>query len=392
MTKRLILIVALLVVAIAAVVFWMRRPRENPNLLRVSGNIELTQVDIGFKTPGRISELNVNEGAPVKKGQVLAQLDAEQVRQQRSRDQAGVIAAESQLTQLKTSIQLQRETVSRDTELRRAELQAAEARLKELMAGSRKEEIQQARAATEDARSQYTQASADWERAQELYAREDISTQQRDQFRARFQSTGAALRQAEQRQALVVEGPRREEIDQARAQVERARAAVRLAEANRIEVTRREQELEARSAEIDRARAQLGVTETQLNDMVAASPIDGVVMVKVAERGEVVAAGAAVLTVGDIDRPWVRGFVSETQLARIRLGDSVKVTTDSFPGKTYNGRISFIASEAEFTPRQIQTSEERVKLVYRIKIDVENPNRELKSNMPVDAEITLREQ
>ena len=113
------------------------------------------------------------------------------------------------------------------------------------------------------------------------------------------------------------------------------------------------------------------------------------VLVKSAEPGETVAAGATVVTLGDIDHPWLRGYVNETELGRVKLGERVKVTTDSFPGKTYWGRVSFIASEAEFTPKQIQTDEERVKLVYRIKVDLPNPQRELKLNMPADAEILL---
>jgi HlyD family secretion protein len=131
------------------------------------------------------------------------------------------------------------------------------------------------------------------------------------------------------------------------------------------------------------------VVEVQLGDTVAASPIDGVVLVKGAEVGEVLAAGTTVVTVGDLDHPWLRAYINERDLGRVKLDDKVKVTTDSFPGKVYEGRISFISSEAEFTPKQIQTKEERVKLVYRIKIDVGNPSQELKSNMPADAEILV---
>ncbi len=122
------------------------------------------------------------------------------------------------------------------------------------------------------------------------------------------------------------------------------------------------------------------------------SPIDGVVLVKSAEIGEVVAAGTTVVSIGDIDHPWMRGYINERDLGRIKLGMPAKVTSDSYPGKTYAGHITFISPQAEFTPKQIQTQEERVKLVYRIKIDVENPNRELKSNMPVEAELVLDQQ
>jgi HlyD family secretion protein len=114
-----------------------------------------------------------------------------------------------------------------------------------------------------------------------------------------------------------------------------------------------------------------------------------VVLVKAADVGEVLAPGTTVVTVGDIDHPWLRGYVNETDLGKIKLGAKAKVTTDSYPGKVYQGRVTFISSEAEFTPKQIQTEQERVKLVYRIKIEMDNPRRELKSNMPADAEIVL---
>ena len=103
----------------------------------------------------------------------------------------------------------------------------------------------------------------------------------------------------------------------------------------------------------------------------------------------IVAAGAVVATIGDLRHPWLRAYIGERDLGRVKIGTEVKLTTDSFPGKVYRGKISFIASEAEFTPKQIQTQDERVKLVYRIKVDVDNPDQELKANMPVDAEIIL---
>src|SRR5262249_2961277 len=157
-----------------------------------------------------------------------------------------------------------------------------------------------------------------------------------------------------------------------------SRAALRVGEANTLEVRRREQEITTRRAEIERARAQIAVVDTQLADTVAISPVGGVVLVKSADVGEGLAPGSTVVTVGDIDHPWLRGYINERDLGRVKLGDKVKITTDSYPGKEYWGRISFIASEAEFTPKQIQTQEERVKLVYRIKIEVDNPNHELK--------------
>jgi HlyD family secretion protein len=195
------------------------------------------------------------------------------------------------------------------------------------------------------------------------------------------------LRQADQRLALLQAGPRKEVIDAQREQVRRARADVSAAEAAKFEMKRRELEIAARRADLDRAVAQVNLVESQIDDTTAVSPVDGVVLVKSAAVGEVVPAGTPILTIGGIDRPWLRGYIPETQLGRIKIGQPVRIKTDSYPGKVYKGKITFIASEAEFTPKQIQTEEERVKLVYRIKIDIENPNRELKLNMPADAEI-----
>lgn len=369
--------------------WWSGRSRTDVNRVLVSGNIELTEVDISFKVPGKLIELTVDEGAVVKKGQVIARIDREQVERQRTRDQASVASSQSQYEQMETSVRWQRETLESDVALRKAEVRAAQARLDQLLAGSRPQEIQQSRASVADATAQRDQAKADWDRAQELFKNDDISKAQYDQYRTRLDSAAAVLRQAQERLALVEEGPRKEDIEAARAEVQRAQAALQVSEANRLEVTRREQDVIGRRADVQRAQAQVAMTQTQIDDTVVTSPIDGVVLVKAAEVGEVLGAGTTVVTIGDTDHPWLRAYISETDLGRVKLGQPVQLTSDSFPNKTYPGRVSFISSEAEFTPKQIQTREERVKLVYRIKIDVDNPRHELKSNMPVDAEIQL---
>jgi len=362
---------------------------RNTNKILVSGNLELTDVDLSFKIAGKLVELNVREGDWVKKGDVIARLDSAQLMQQLARDQASVVNAQSQYQQLQTSIEYQRATLESDVAARRAELNQAQAKLDELLAGSRQQEIQQAQAAVNDAIAWNEAARLDWERAQTLYKNEDISKSQYDQAQAKYESTQAQLRQAQERLALVKEGPRKEEIEGARAAVARGQAAVKQSEAARLELRRKEQELEARRADIDRARAQVGITKTQIDDTVIAAPLDGVIQVKSAEVGEVLAAGTTVVSLGDLDHPWLRAYINETDLGRVKLNQEARLRTDSFPNKFYMGRISFISPEAEFTPKQIQTKEERVKLVYRIKIDVDNKEHELKNNMPVDAEILM---
>ncbi|MBI3210285.1 MAG: efflux RND transporter periplasmic adaptor subunit [Candidatus Solibacter usitatus] len=363
--------------------------KNDPNIIRLSGNIELTQVDLSFKVPGRLIALEIREGSRVTKGMAIARIDLASVEKQKTREQAGLQSAQAQLAQAETALQLQRETIEGDLQLRRAELRAAEANLADLQAGARPQELQTARAQVDDMRTWLDQAKRDWDRAQTLFKDEDISRAQHEQFRSKFESQSQTLRQAEQRMALLEEGPRKLTIESSRAQVDRAKAAIRLAEANRIDLKRREQEIDVRRAEIRRAAANIAVIDTQLDDSLITSPIDGVVLVKSAEPGETIAAGATVASIGDLARPWLRAYISEKDLGRVKLGTKVKLTTDSYPGKVYAGEVIFIASEAEFTPKQIQTQDERVKLVYKVKILVDNPNQELKANMPVDAELVL---
>ena len=390
--KRKVLVPVFAVIGIlaaAGVVWSMRLNRADPNLLQVSGNIELTESDLSFKVPGRLVALTVREGDFVRKGDVIARLDQDQTLEQKRRDEAQVSNARSQFDQARTSVELERATLGDDIAARRADLAQARAHLEELLNGSRPQEIQQAEAAVADATTQAQLAKDDWDRAQMLYKTDDISRAQYEQYRTRFNSTNALLRQAEKRYALVKEGPRQEDIQQGRAQVAHAEAALKMSQANELELKRREQDIDARRAQMDQARAQVGITDVQLSDLTLHAPMDGVVLVKAAELGEVLAAGSTVITLGDIDRPWVRAYVNERDIGRLRLGEPATVRTDSYRDKTFSGRVSFIASEAEFTPRQIQTPEERVKLVYRIKVDTENPGRLLKSNMPVDASIAL---
>jgi HlyD family secretion protein len=384
-------ILVLLLLAAAGVAVWAFRGmgKTPDNRLMISGNIELTEVNIAFKTAGRLIERTVDEGDPVKNGQLIARLDRDQLTAQRDREAAGLASSQAQLVQAQTSVELERASLAADIETRRADLASTEARLAELKNGSRPQEKLDAKAAVDNAASEVERSKRDWDRAQTLYKNDDISTAQFDQYRNRYESAVAMLKSAQEREALVLAGPRIEQVNAQQGQVEHTRGALKTAESNAIELKRREQEIPTRRAEIARSSASLALIDAQLADTIASSPVDGVVLVKSADVGEVLAPGTTVVTVGDIDHPWVRGYINETDLGKVKLGSKTRVTSDSYPGKNYNGTVTFIASEAEFTPKQIQTQQERVKLVYRIKIEVENPGRQLKSNMPVDAEILL---
>ncbi len=387
MKKVILAIILIAGVATGGVLVYRNFHPTVTDRILVSGNIELTEVDIAFKTAGRLIERTVDEGDDVKKGMVVARLDRDQLLQQRAEQVATLQTAEAQLAESKSAAEWQRSTMAADLDVRRSDLSSAQSHFLEMKNGSRPEEIQQAQASVDSAQAEFDNAKKDWDRAQPLYKSDDISTAQFDQYRRVMDSATANLKQAKEHYSLVKSGNRSEEIENAAAQEAKARASLKMGEANSLELQRREQDIIARQGDIIRAKAQIVLIDSQLSDTIATAPVSGVVLVKAADVGEVLAPGTSVLTVGDIDHPWLRAYIAETDLGRVKLGSKVKVTTDSYPGKIYNGRVSFISSEAEFTPKQIQSTDERVKLVYRIKIDIDNPLHELKSNMPADAEI-----
>jgi len=325
----LILILVLIVVAMSYY-FYLRPGWENKsangNLLKVSGNIETHESVVGFKVQGRIVELPVEEGQWVERGAVLAKLDSDDYRQQVAMDEAALRVQRRQL----------------DLGL----------------AGTRRQEVQATEQVLFDAKADLEQKKLDFHRADTLFKQQVGPQQARDQAETNLKRAEAAVERAQQQYNQALEGTRREQLDVNRASVVQAEQKLRMSRIN-------------------------------LDYTTLSAPKSGVVLVRQAELGEVVAPNTPVVTLADLDDVWLRAYVSETDLGRIHWGQPAVVRTDTFSGKTYRGRISFISSKAEFTPKSVQTFKERVTLVYRIKIDVENPNRELKPGMPADAEIVL---
>ena len=371
----LLVIVALL--AAGAAFYYSARPQASADgAIRVSGNIEVTEAEVSFKIPGRVVERLVSEGETVKAGQVVARLDDSESVREVSLRRAEVAAAEAVLAEL--------EAGSRPEEIAQAEgaVRQAQARLAELEAGSRPEEIASAQAAVESARADQLRWQSEFDRISRLHEQGVVSAQLLDSVRSSRDMTREQLRTAEQQSSLVREGPRQEQIEQARAALQQAEARLALVRAG----PRRERIAQAR-ARLEQARQALAAAETRLTFTVVSAPLTGVVLSENIEPGEFVAAGTPVVTVGELANVWLRAFINETDLGRVKLGQTARVTADTYPGKSYEGRISFLSSQAEFTPRNVQTQQERVKLVYRVKIDLPNPDQELKPGMPADAEI-----
>ena len=321
-------IVPLLVVVIAALVVVpiLRRAGERGRLA-ASGTVEATEAQLGFQVPGRIDSIRAREGDSARTGDPLASLD-----------------------RAEATARLQQSA---------AALAAARAQLDELLRGSRPEEVAQARAASDAARQRLEDAQRDFDRSQALIRNEVVSRQTFDKAKTTLDVAKAQADQADEQRNLVVTGPRRERIEAARAQVAQAEAALRAADA-------------------------------ALANMVIRAPFDGVVTVRHREPGEVVGAGSAVVSLMDRGDRWVRIYVSEDRIGAVRTGQAASITSDTYKGRTYPGEVVYISSEAEFTPKNVQTSEERVKLVYAVKVRITGDRGfELKPGMPADVRLTL---
>ena len=324
MKKKILISLAVVAAVAAALLWWLRRAPNSGTELKVSGTVEVTSVELSFKVGGRLSRRLVDEGQLVKAGQVVARLEDDELRE--------------------------------EVQARTAEGRAAKAMLDDAEAGNRREEIGQGEAALARMRADAERLSRDAARMEKLYQREVIPLKELEAARAGRDASAAAVREAEQRLRLLRIGARPDTIRGLRAKA-------------------------------DAADAGRSMAETRLSQSVLAAPAGGLILAKHAEPGEMLAPGSPVLTLGIMEDAWLRAYIPENELGRVRVGQKARVTVDSWPGRVFEGRISFISPQAEFTPKNVQTEKERVKLVYRIKIALANPRMELKPGMPADAVI-----
>lgn len=324
MKRRRIIIGVALAALVTSIAVFVLRRGEAGTLV-ASGTVEATDADLGFQLPGRIDSIAVHEGDRVSPGESVAWLD-------RAELEARLTAA-------------------------RAQEAAAQARLTELERGFRSEEVAQGRAAVRAADRRLEDARRDFARTQRLFDGGAVSQQQLDNQRTALTLAESEHDTAVERLRILEEGPRREQIAAQRGLLQQATAAA----------------------------AQAGAA---LANATIEAPFAGIVTVRHREPGETVGAGSPVLTVMNPADRWIRIYVPESQVGRLAVGSHATIQADAYPDRTYDGVIVFIASEAEFTPRNVQTTEERVKLVYRVKVRIEgDPEHDLKPGLPADVRL-----
>jgi HlyD family secretion protein len=321
--NRILPIVAVL--AVAAVLYFVLRPRGDAGALDASGTVEATDAQLGFQAAGRIDTILVDEGDRVKTGQLLARLDVSELTARRAQAVAQLAAARAGLTELEH--------------------------------GSRSQEVQQGRDALAAAEQKLADARRDLDRTRRLFDGGAVSREALDKAQTAFDVAQSSRDQSAQALQLLEVGPRPERIAAQRAAVAQAHATV---------------------AQIDAMLANAQIR----------APFGGVVSVKDREIGETVSGGAPVLTVTNLDDRWVRIYIPETRVGAVHLAEPATITADTYRGKVYRGAVSFIASEAEFTPKNVQTTDERVKLVYAVKVRITSDSTyDLKPGIPADVQL-----
>jgi len=383
--KRVILIGFLaLLLGVGTLVFWGQSRRRGAELY-YSGTIEATPSNLAFQVSGRVQEVLTDEGRSVEKAQVLAVLDRREFAALRDQGQANLQRAEQGLRQLETGLEVSRKVLPAEVDRAAAAVKTLQAQLAEAEFGYRSQEVERARLAADSARVTLDNARKDKQRYDELYQKGVVAERARDTFQVQFETALREHQRAVEAYQMAREGFRREEIDTARSRLAEGQATLRLAQSNLQKIEAAEQEVQAARAQVAAVRAALDVAEIQLSHTELKAPYAGIVLSRNVEPGEVVAPNQEVLSIADLSTVDLKVFVDETEIGRIAPGQPVDVKIDTFPDKTYSGRVAYISPQAEFTPKIIQTHKERVKLVYLVKVSVPNPNYELKSGMPADA-------
>ncbi|MEY2340776.1 efflux RND transporter periplasmic adaptor subunit [Acidithiobacillus sp. IBUN Pt1247-S3] len=326
--KRVILAVLFLFAVGAIAYFLLHHSRGPTDQLTLYGNVDIRQVQAAFDASGRIQQLLVQEGDRVKKGQLIAKLDPTRFQDAVHRDMA-LVSAQKQV-------------------------------LARLLAGSRPEEIAEARAKVAAAQAALQNAQLVWQRQHTLADEQYVPKQSADNAGAALKSAQANLEQSNQALTLAIKGPRKEDIALAHAQLAADQAA-------------------------------LALTQRQLQDTQLYAPADGVIQDRILEPGDMVTPGVPVFSLA-LDNPvWVRAYLPEKSLGQVRLGMSASIVSDSFPGKSFSGWVGFLSPTAEFTPKTVETTDLRTELVYRVRIYACNPAHRLRLGMPVTVHISLHD-
>ena len=366
--KRILLVIIAVIVALAAILAYVLSHRATP--LAYSGTIETREIQIGSKIGGRVTAVLVEEGQRIRANAPLVSFDAPELQAQRDQAAATVIQAQADYDRLQRGNR-QEEIAQADATLRENK-----ALYDEALNGPRPQDIAQARADYAAAHANALDAAATYERMKPLAAKDIISRQQFDSYTAQRDNTAQLAKSAQEHLSLLKAGTRTEDIQAARNRYQQALAADKLMHAGF-----RRQDIEAGKGRLSQARAHVAELDASLREAHLVSPADATVETVSVRPGNLVPANQIVITLLESSQLWVKVYVPETDLSRLKVGQSATVTVDALGSRHFDGYIQEIASAAEFLPRNVQTRDDREHEVFGVKVHVDNPDDILKSGM-----------
>lgn len=392
--KKLCILIPLGVLLVAAgfgLRYWLTRPDESA--IALSGRIESYESNLGAKVGGRIESIAVREGDLVKAGQVVAQLDDQELKAQLEAAKANVNAAKQQVTQA----ELQTEVVTSQVEEAQLTLQQSQGDTTgrvnqgEASVATAQAQLAQARAEVQQAQSALDLAGTDRDRFSTLAAQGAVSQQQFDQVKNQFATAQDMLIA---RQAAVTAAQQQVSAAQGaltQAQTSSLNPGIRAAQVSRTQKqqAQSQSQLTAAQAQLKQAQAAQAEIAARIADLQIKSPIDGVVLTRTVEPGEVISTGATVVTVVNLSDVYMRGYIPEGQIGSVRVGQDAQVFLDSAPDRPLAAEVTAIDTEASFTPENIYFEDDRVTQVFGLKLSIDNPQGFAKPGMPADGEILL---
>ena len=370
---QLFIFLFLILVAISGIFLWRSRMQEGVGELIVSGTVEGEDIALGSKIGGRISALHVREGDAVTEGSLLAELAVPELSAQR--EQLAALKAEASAQHAK----LLAGPRSQELEQARARLATAEAQLSELQQGSRSEDIAAAEAAWRAAEVEYDLAATELRRAEELFNEGVIPRSQLDVAQARADRLRQAANAAQEEYNKAQSGPRETQISAAQANVDALRAAYELlAAGSRIE------DIAAAGARVEQIAAQIALLDISIAEARVQAPAAGIIQTLNVQAGDIVAPGQAIYNIILPQSYFVQVFIPADKLSWAEPGAQASIAVDAYPAELFSGTVSFLATEGEFTPRNLQTKEKRVEQVFRCKVSINDASGRLRPGMACD--------
>ena len=392
---RLLIPLGLLVVGVGFGVRYWLTPQTRDSEIELSGRIEGYETDLGAKVGGRVESIAVREGETVKQGQVIAKLDNQDLRAQLEAAQAQVAAARQQVNQARIQVDVVESQV-KEAQLTQQQSQgdtAGQVGQAVASVATAQAQLGEAQAQAQQAKSALALARTELNRYSTLVKQGAVPQQQFDQIKTEFTAAQDTLAA---RQASVTAAQQQVKAAQGgltQAQASQINPDIRAAQVNRTQMQRQQAQTQLLAAgeALNQAQAAQKEITARLNDLDIKSPIDGVVVTRTVEPGEVIAAGTTVLTVVNLSNVYLRGYIPEGEVGNIRVGQAAQVFLDSAPQQSLEATVSAVDTEASFTPENIYFQEDRVTQVFGLKLSIKNPKGFAKPGMPADGKIVLDE-